>query len=338
MIIIQLAGGLGNQLQQYALYQKFKSLGAEAKLDLSWFEQFEDIKQETNDKEQYKEQNKNYHGTNKTKPAIKQDIVVTNRQCELDFFKHLPYESCTEEEKTALTGSRGLAGKLRRKMLPQTVHWYKEKQMYDPELLHYREMYLSGYFACEKYYADILPELREMIRFPEIADAQKRIANEEILKKIRNSHAVSVHIRRGDYLQPENAAMFGNICTEEYYESALDYMKEKIEDPHFFIFSDDTAYVREHYQGEKYTIVDINHGDDSFYDMYLMSRCEGNICANSTFSFWGARLNARPDKIMIRPTVQKNSQAFDEAQMKDLWKSWIFIDPQGQVYNDITKN
>ena len=204
--------------------------------------------------------------------------------------------------------------------------------MYDPELLHYRKMYLSGYFACEKYYADILPELREMIRFPEIEDAQKRMANEEILKEIQNSHAVSVHIRRGDYLQPENAAMFGNICTEEYYESALDYMKEKIEDPHFFIFSDDVAYVREHYQGEEYTVVDINHGDDSFYDMYLMSQCEGNICANSTFSFWGARLNARLDKIMIRPTIQKNSQVFDEAQMKDLWENWIFIDPQGNRY------
>lgn len=332
MIIIQIVGGLGNQLQQYALYQKFKSLGAEAKLDLSWFEQFEDTKQETNDKESYKEQNKDDHGTNKIKPAIKQDIVVTNRQCELNFFEHLPYESCTKEEKTALTGSQGLAGKLRRKLLPQTVHWYKEEQMYDPELLNYRKMYLSGYFACEKYYADILPELREMIRFPEIVDARKRMANEEILKKIRNSHAVSVHIRRGDYLQPENAAMFGNICTEEYYESALDYMKEKIEDPHFFIFSDDVAYVREHYQGEEYTIVDINHGNDSFYDMYLMSWCEGNICANSTFSFWGARLNARTDKLMIRPTIQKNSQVFDEVQMKDLWKDWVFIDPQGKQY------
>ena len=307
MIIIQIAGGLGNQLQQYALYQKFKSLGAEVKLDLSWFEQFKTTER-------------------------KNGIVATTRQCELDFFDHLPYERCTRDEKTALTGSPGLAGKLRRKLLPQTVHWYKEKQMYDPKLLNYREMYLSGYFACEKYYADILPELRAMIRFPEIVNAQKRMANEEILKKIRNSHAVSVHIRRGDYLQPENAAMFGNICTEEYYESALNYMKEKIEDPHFFIFSDDAAYVKEHYQGEEYTIVDINHGNDSFYDMYLMSRCEANICANSTFSFWGARLNARPDKIMIRPTKQKNSQIFDEAQMKDLWKNWIFVSTQGDLF------
>jgi hypothetical protein len=328
MIIIQLAGGLGNQLQQYALYQKFKSLGAEVKLDLSWFEQFEDTDQEPDNKEQIKEHNR----MNKINPAMKKDILATKRRCELNFFDHLPYECCTEKEKTALTGSRGLAGKLRRKLLPQTVHWYKEKQMYDPELLSYRQMYLSGYFACEKYYADILPELRKLIRFPEIADAQKRMANEEILERIRSSRAVSVHIRRGDYLQPENAAMFGNICTEEYYESALDYMKEKIEDPHFFIFSDDVAYVREHYQGEEYTIVDINHGDDSFYDMYLMSRCEGNICANSTFSFWGARLNARTDKIMIRPTIQKNSQMFEEQVMKDLWKEWICVDPWGKRY------
>ena len=60
MIIIQLAGGLGNQLQQYALYQKFKSLGTEAKLDLSWFKQFEDTGRELKNQEQNQEQNKNY--------------------------------------------------------------------------------------------------------------------------------------------------------------------------------------------------------------------------------------------------------------------------------------
>ena len=196
-------------------------------------------------------------------------------------------------------------------------------------------MYLSGYFACEKYYGDILPELRNLIRFPGLTGnqisltEQQQTANLAILHQIQTCHAVSVHIRRGDYLQPENAAMFGNICTEEYYSSAIGYMKERLDHPRFFIFSDDPDYVREHYSGEEYTIVDINHGNNSFYDMYLMSQCKGNICANSTFSFWGARLNARPDKMMIRPTKQKNSQEFDAAKMKELWKGWIFMDPQG---------
>lgn len=298
MIIIQIAGGLGNQLQQYALYQKFISLGAEAKLDLSWFRQI-------------------------SKEATKRD-------CELDYFKGLPYQCCTEKEKAALIGTKGLLGKIRRNLFPKTVHWYKESRMYDAELLNYREMYLSGYFACEKYYADILPELRKMICFPEQTDLLSKEANRVMLQKIRECNAVSVHIRRGDYLQPENAAMFGNICTEKYYESALNYIRQQMENPHFFLFSDDISYVKEHYQGEEYTIVDINHGCDNFYDMYLMSKCQANICANSTFSFWGARLNEQADKIMIRPTIQKNSQVFNEKQMKELWKNWIFIDPQGK--------
>ena len=300
MIIIQIAGGLGNQLQQYALYRKFISLGADTKLDLSWFGQI-------------------------SKEA-------TRRDCELDYFSGLPYQSCTQSEKAALIGTDGIAGKIRRNLFPKTVHWYKESEMYDAELLNYREMYLSGYFACEKYYADILPELRKIICFPEPTDLLNKEANKMMLQKIQECNAVSVHIRRGDYLQPENAAMFGNICTEEYYESALNYVRQQIKAPHFFLFSDDISYIKEHYQGEEYTIVDINHDHDSFYDMYLMSKCKVNICANSTFSFWGARLNEQADKIMIRPTIQKNSQVFHEAQMKELWKNWIFIDSQGKRY------
>lgn len=306
MVIIQVAGGLGNQLQQYALYRKFIKLGAQAKLDLSWFEQFED------------------HF------PVASEQKATNRKCELNYFYQLPYEICSEREKSALTGSSGITGKLRRKLLPHTVHWYKESQMYDQELLNFREMYLSGYFACEKYYADILPELQKMICFPPSHNLQ----NEEMAGKIQNCNAVSVHIRRGDYLQPENEAMFGNICTDQYYDAALDYIRERIENPHFFVFSDDIPYVRKRYTGNDTTIVDINHGKDSFYDMYLMSLCRANICANSTFSFWGARLNKNPDKWMIRPTTQKNGQIFEEKQMKELWKNWVFIDAMGTIFDE----
>ena len=306
MVIIQVAGGLGNQLQQYALYQKFIKLGAQVKLDLSWFKQFE------------------HH------PVATSGQKATNRKCELDYFYQLPYEICSEEEKSALIGSDGITGKLRRKIFPHTVHWYKESRMYDEELLDFREMYLSGYFACEKYYADILPDLQKKICFPESNNPK----NEEMAEKIQNCNAVSVHIRRGDYLQPENEAMFGNICTDQYYDAASDYIRERIENPHFFIFSDDIPYVCKRYTGSDTTIVDINHGQDSFYDMYLMSLCRANICANSTFSFWGARLNKNPDKWMIRPTIQKNGQIFEEKKMKELWRNWVFIDAMGTIFNE----
>ncbi|NBJ91314.1 alpha-1,2-fucosyltransferase [Parablautia muri] len=296
MIIVEIAGGLGNQLQQYALYRKFVRMGKEARVDISWFS------------------------------LQKQERMLAKRKLELDYFDRLVYEICTPEEKKALIGSEGMAGKVRRKCLPFTVHRFTESQMYHPEIFTFENMYISGYFACEKYYADILYDLREKIQFPK----SENPFNHEMAKKMREHASVSVHLRRGDYLDPENAAMFGNICTDAYYKKAMEIIKEKIPEAHFYLFSDDITYVRENFSGKEYTIVDINRGKDSFYDMWLMSNCKHNICANSTFSFWGARLNHNEDKIMIRPTIHKNSQTFEKKQMEELWPSWIFVDPQGQ--------
>lgn len=298
MIIIQVMGGLGNQLQQYALYRKFVRMGKEARLDLSWFEEVKE-----NDGE----------------------AKVTSRNLELDYFDRLVYETCTEEEKEKLIGSNGLSGKLRRKLLPSTVHWFHESKMYHPEIMSFEDMYLSGYFACEKYYSDILYDLREKIQFP----PSNNPLNREMERQMRECASVSVHVRRGDYLNDENREMFGNICTDAYYQKAMELIKGQVPEAHFYIFSDDVSYVRQKYQGEEYTVVDINHGKDSFYDMWLMSNCKHNICANSTFSFWGARLNGNEGKIMVRPTIHKNSQVFHKEEMEELWQGWRFVSPEG---------
>lgn len=299
MIIIQVAGGLGNQLQQYALYRKFVRMGKEARLDLSWFDEIKE-----NDGE----------------------AKVTSRNLELAYFDRLVYETCTREEKERLTGSDGLSGKLRRKLLPSTIHWFHESKMYHQEILSFEDMYLSGYFACEKYYSDILYDLREKIQFPPSVNP----LNLEMAQEMRECASVSVHVRRGDYLNEENRAMFGNICTDAYYRKAMELIKEEVPDAHYYLFSDDVSYVKQKYQGEEFTVVDINHGKDSFYDMWLMSNCRHNICANSTFSFWGARLNGNEGKIMVRPTIHKNSQVFRKEEMEELWQGWRFVSPEGR--------
>ena len=298
MIIIEVMGGLGNQMQQYALYQKMKSLGKEAKLDVSWF-----------------------------RDEKRQEGVLARRKLELEYFTDLPMEICTPQEKKRLIGGDDLLGKLKRKLLPgQNRHFY-ESGMYHPEIFDFDDMYLSGYWACEKYYSDILPELRKLIKFPEI----KNSLNSEIIRRMKSEMSVSIHIRRGDYLDPENAAMFGGICTEEYYASAIKYVLERCPEAHFYIFSDDSAYVKEKYCGPQYTIVDWNTGENSFYDILLMSSCRHNICANSTFSFWGARLNDSPDKIMIRPAKHKNSQQIIPETMHELWENWVLIEGNGRI-------
>lgn len=298
MIIIQVAGGLGNQLQQYALYRKFVRLGKEARLDLSWF-----------------------------LDTATQEKVLAKRELELTHFDRLIYESCTADEKAALIGNDNLSGKLRRKLLPFTVHHFEESKMYHPEILNFEDMYLSGYFACEKYYADILYDLREKIQFPKSDNP----LNLMMAEKMQSCESVSVHIRRGDYLDPENRAMFGNICTDAYYTKAMERIREEFPNAHFFLFSDDIRYLKENFAREDCTIVDINHDQESFYDIWLMSQCKHNICANSTFSFWGARLNSHEDKIMIRPTIHKNSQIFRKEEMEELWPGWSFISPEGKL-------
>lgn len=300
MIIVQVAGGLGNQLQQYALYRKLIRLGKEARLDFSWFQSLEEKKKS---------------GT------------VTGRELELDYFDRLVYEACTREEREKLIGGEDIVGKFRRKFFSASVRWFHESRMYHPEIFEFEDMYLSGYFACEKYYADIMYDLREKIQFP----PSQNPLNREMAVQMQACNSASVHIRRGDYLNPENKAMFGNICTPAYYEKALEVMRQMVPGVHFYVFSDDIPYVKKEYEGEDFTVVDINHGKESFYDMWLMSQCRHNICANSTFSFWGARLNSNEDKVIIRPTIQKNGQVFVKEEMEELWRGWKFVSPEGKL-------
>ena len=135
MIIIQVAGGLGNQMQQYALYRKFLYLGKEAKLDVSWFME-----------------------------SARQDKVYARRQLELDYFEDLPYQVCTDDEKKTLVGSGSLPSRLltkaKGKLFPGSKKVFQEIDMYHPEIFDFENKYLCGYFACEKYYGEIMWELR----------------------------------------------------------------------------------------------------------------------------------------------------------------------------------
>lgn len=305
MIIIEVMGGLGNQMQQYALYQKMKSLGKEAKLDVSWF-----------------------------LDENRQKSVLAARSLELEWFDHLPMECCTEEEKCALLGNGGFFGKVKKKLLPGTNRHFRETGMYHPEIFGLDDAYLSGFWACEKYYADILPKLRELIVFPkqenEADSADAALRNRELMERMGQEVSASIHIRRGDYLDPENAALFGGICTDAYYDAAVNVIRERFPKVHFYVFSDDPAYAKAHYREPEFTVVDWNTGKNSLFDMQLMSCCKHNICANSTFSFWGARLNPSEDKIMIRPSKHKNGQDVGMERMQELWEGWKLIDGDGK--------
>lgn len=296
VIIIHVMGGLGNQLYQYAMYEKLKFIGKNVKLDTHAYVTANEEEREW-------------------------------RKLELAWLG-LSYETCTQAERTAfLDNKRDILSRVRRKLFGRKNKTVEEVQVYMPEIYAMDDVYLYGYWACEKYYEDIIPLLQEKIQFPKSADER----NWQCMKQMRQQESVSIHIRRTDYLSVADGTRYTGICTDEYYAAAIEYMKRNLDSPEFYIFSDDLEYVREHYNDEHMHIVDWNTGSNSMYDMQLMSVCRHNICANSTFSIWGARLNQNPDKLMIRPLRHDNYETIPVEQVKEYWKTWILMDAQGNI-------
>ena len=171
--------------------------------------------------------------------------------------------------------------------------------VYDPSVLEKKgRLYLYGYWQCENYFKSIEDTIREDFTFKK----QPNAANTQYLNQIAKVNAVSIHFRRGDYVTVQTAVNFNGICTVDYYKNAIAQIKSKLENPHFFVFSDDLSWVKENIDfKDPHTYVDGNSGEYSYEDMRLMAACKHNIIANSTFSWWGAWLNHNKDKVVVAP-------------------------------------
>ncbi len=313
MIIIKIMGGLGNQMQQYALYRKYLSMGREAKLDLSWFD------------------------------GTAQRSMLAPREMELKRFVGLPMEIAEESEVRKITGGSGLLGKITRKFKGKDSI-FQESEMYHPEIFaeDFDNKLLEGYFACTKYYEDLLPQLSKDFAFPASLNPDIADENDNLCHRMMSDQefSVAIHLRRGDYMDGANASLLGGICTPEYYAGAVRYIEEMVPDQtiRFYVFSDDPFYARECIfgnRGEEAEVIDWNQGSDSMLDIRLMNHCNAVIAANSTFSFWGGRLNVHRgtenEPILIRPLYHRNNQVPDPEKMHDYWKGWTLINREGQI-------
>lgn len=130
-------------------------------------------------------------------------------------------------------------------------------------------------------------------------------------------HFVAIHVRRGDYLLNED--MYLNICDKDYYKKAVNYFKDNLEDPKFFIFSDDIEWCKSNFSFIKnHMFVDYNKS--AFEDFILMMKFKNKIISNSTFSWWAAMLNSQ-SKNVIAPKVWNNYIDYNDF----FPESWIKI-------------
>jgi hypothetical protein len=157
---------------------------------------------------------------------------------------------------------------------------------------------LEGYWQSEKYFKDIQSELRQELT---LKHSLGKTA-EEWAQKIKKTESVSVHIRRGDYLDPKHADILG-VIPLSYYENAANFLIGKNQRFIFFIFSDDIDWAKEniHLPGQSEFVSDGNRKIQPKEEMILMSICKHNIIANSSFSWWGAWLNTHSEKIVVSP-------------------------------------
>ncbi|MDA1194385.1 MAG: alpha-1,2-fucosyltransferase [Planctomycetota bacterium] len=158
--------------------------------------------------------------------------------------------------------------------------------------------YFDGYWQSALYFEPVADAIRAdfAVRAPLAG------RNAELAEAVVGDDAVSIHVRRGDYANDENTRAVHGLCSLDYYRVAVEYIQTHVPAPRWFVFSDDPAWAAEHLKLPG-TVVGVDHNGAAHAaeDLRLMSRCRHHVIANSSFSWWGAWLDPRPDKIVVAP-------------------------------------
>ena len=273
MIVVKLMGGLGNQMFQYAIGRSLaEKINTELKLDLSFL-------------------------LDRTpRPHF------TYRNYELAIFNIQESFSTTQEVDIFIDKAQEPLARLIQWMNKLIVDRkvVKERGFYfDPGVFNLTgHLYLEGYWQSEKYFKNIEKIIRQEFTFK----CEPDLSNRQLLNKIESVEAVSVHIRRGDYVSDTITNQFHGVCGLEYYQQAIEKIAQEVHEPHFYIFSDNIDWAKKNIQlNFPTTYVTHNPPDKGYEDLRLMSHCKHHIIANSSFSWWAAWLNSNPEKIVIAP-------------------------------------
>ena len=276
MIIVRILGGLGNQMFQYSFYKYLNNKYKNVKIDLSEFKDYD-----------------------------------LHNGFELDKIFNLEYDLASDNDikkvKDKSYIKKNILSKLRRKIFGKRRTHIFEENFSEKLFEENKDYYLSGYWETIKYINKIETIIRDVFKFKNNLKGM----NYKISKKIKNDkNSVSVHIRRGDFVN--NKMTYNNrygICDLNYYKESETVVERNINNPKYYVFSDDIEWVKNNIQFKnKIIFVDWNNGEKSYKDMQLMSLCRHNIIANSSFSWWGAWLNNNENKIVISPNRWFNNR------------------------------
>jgi hypothetical protein len=267
MIVMNLKGGLGNQLFQYALGRHLASIhNTTLALDTSSFE--------TDPLRNYRLDSFNISAT----------VLPPKNN---SFFSRLINKFISEKNPIHRFFNKPLL------IIRENGFEFQPNILQSPN-----NSYLDGYWQSERYFNSIATIIRSELTLSEPLPSQLK----EIEDQIRNLNSVAIHVRRGDYASNPHTTAFHGLYPIDWYLNAAKEMQESLGDVHYFIFSDDYDWVKENLKlNAPCTYIQPSPDGKEAQDLYLMSRCKHNITANSSYSWWAAWLNGNPNKKVIAP-------------------------------------
>lgn len=291
---ILLKGGLGNQMFQYAFARALSlRMGGECVLDTTFL----------NDKAVF--------------PGI------TKRHYEMHIFNFEPRFTLLSRVSSLLplpllwfgmsrVFSKALSfAKIRR-------HIRFDEHYFDPRFLEVREnAYFEGYYQSPKYFEDFADEIRKDFSFR----GQLPAVCESVARKIASTDSVVLAIRRGDSMKNPKAGFTGL----EYYDRALAAIKEKVANPHLFVFTEEVEWARENIKTDlPIDFITYDQAEEPTRDHFrLMTMCKHFIIANSSYSWWAAWLASNPGKVVIAPAQYAADGSIKSEDI--LPKGWVAL-------------
>ena len=297
MKIVNISGGLGNQMFHYAfaLSLKHKFPDEEVLVDTSHMNYIFLKKYKTANLHNGYELNKIFHNLSLKSASFGQLIKVT---------WYIP---------------NFVLSRIGRKYLPKLKTEYIQKKekyfAYDEDA--YKQsgnVYYEGYWESVSNYVPLRDVLRR-----EYAHPVPNNKNAKLIEELKLKNSVGIHVRRGDYLETK---AFEGICELDYYARAIEYILKDGKPHKFFVFSNDIEWCEKNLKplmsSNELEFVTINTGKNSSWDMFLMTYCKDLIIANSSFSWWGAFLNSRGGRVIAPMKWMNRDVEFD------IWlQEWI---------------
>lgn len=295
MIVVKLMGGLGNQMFQYAFAKSLAiKNNTSLKIDLTFL----------------------------LDRTPRENFVF--RDYDLDIF-NIEADFINESELANFKAKKSpsfIDRLFSRTIEPETIFLDEQNFHFDAaNIVSGTNIYMNGYWQTEKYFQDIEAQIRKDFTFKYVFNEIENELNNQIL----HTNSVCVNFRRTDFVDLKSSADTHGLTEMAYYQNAVELVGKKIDNTHFYIFSDDIDWCKENVKID-FPVIFVDHVYKGFkFSAYLqlMKNCKHFIIPNSTFAWWAAWLSENEDKLVIAPQKWFKDQVLQSQTEDILPRKWI---------------